>query len=273
MRVRLSKKGIAGVIIFALALILGPLRSVVINLPIIGTPMASVYYWTAKLRFWETQPKSPYAALILIPQINGNPVTDSPVGPHFKSQTSAFVLTAKPTAIYATPSTNAKVLQSVKSGIRVRVVYIDETNQIQTAEGRGQWAFVTSESGDTPLGWIPSPYLGFQDQFTPSESVTHTGAGLCIGEYCGEIQFKPNGRFIETWDSVGKGIHLRGTNTGQIWVYKDIVWIKQDHRDDYDELLIITPDGLRQEEKYKSEPFRNGRSPGKSIRAQGQRLF
>ena len=274
MKIRLSPRGIWILGIITVAAVIGPLRGPLASAPSVGVAFQYVYYWVDHFKFWGTKAPSPSLRGIEIPTINGKPLTGKPVGPHFKSSKTSFVLVASPTPIYTQPSEESRYIGSVDPGYRVRVIYQLDEKSAQNSTGRGLWVFITKEDGRTPLGWVINNTLGFQDKFVPADSWKIPALGLCIGEYCSEFSIKPTGRFIQKWDSIGRGIHLEGVNTGQIWVYQHIVWAKQDDPEDYDELLIQTPnDGLSHELKYSGEPIRISKPNGATIRLSKSKLF
>ena len=265
MKIKLSKRGSLALAIILFIAIIGPLRPLLMNAPIVGGPFQYLYFGIDQLKFWGPDPTAPSQKLIQIPTLNGAPLSGKPIGAHFRAQNSSFILTADTTKVYAKPSESSHLMRTLPPGARVRSVYVSDDVIVQTSEGRGQWAFITEDNGITPIGWVVDITLGYQDRFIPSENWTIPAFGLCIGEYCGEITVKHNGRFTEKWDSVGKGIHLQGVNTGQALTYRKIVWIKQDDPEDYDELLVLENTLLHHEVKYAKEPIRNSKMKGKRL--------
>lgn len=257
MRIRLSKRGVGLVAIVALVAILGPLRGPISSTPGIGVPFMYLYYWTDQFKFWGTKSKSPDFRDLAIPRPNNRPLGSKAVGPHFKSTRSYFVLTSDPTPIFANASDRSRVIRTLRPGVRVRSVFQDDSKTAANSHGRGQWVFLTQEDGVTPVGWAINNTLGYQDKFVPASNWTVPELGLCVGEYCAEFKIKPNGRFTEYWESIGRGIQLHGKNTGQVMVYQSIYWAKQDDPENYDELLIRDDRYiLRHEDKFKREPIR-----------------
>ena len=274
MKIRLSPRGIWILGIITVAAIIGPLRSPLANEPHVGVAFQYIYYWVDHFKFWGTKAPSPNLRGIEIPSINGKPLTGKPVGLHFRSSRTSFVLVASPTAVYTRPSEHSRYIRMLAPGYRIRVVYQLDDKSAQNSTGRGFWVFVTQEDGRTPIGWVIDNTIGFQDKFGPAVTWKIPAWGLCIGEYCSEFSIKSNGRFTQKWDSIGRGIHLEGINTGQIMEYQHIVWAKQDDPEDYDELLIRTQGKeLAHELKYSGEPIRISKPNGATIRLSNSKLF
>jgi|GEM_PF-3081875 len=268
MKIRLSKRGVWLLALVIIACIMGPLRGVISNTPGVGVPFLYIYYWTDSLKFWGTKSLSPSLRGLEIPTVAGRPIGTAPVGSHFRSPNSSFVLTSNPTPIYTRPSQSSRRIRMIQPGYRVRVVYQKDDVSVSDSNGRGLWVFLTMEDGKRPIGWAINTTLGYQDKFAPPAHWNIPYFSLCIGEYCASFKVKPSGRFYETWDSIGKGIEMRGKNTGQIFEYQSLIWAKQDDPEDYDELIIKDKaKGIRHEDKYRDEPIKVTRSYIKSIRS------
>jgi hypothetical protein len=274
MKTRLSRKGILIVIAIGLAAILGPLRGPLSDAPYVAVPFQYFYYYLDHIKFWGPRLPSPNLRGLEIPTVNGKPVTGAPVGRHFRSSKTYFILVASPTNIYTQASDSSRYIETLSPGTRVRAVYQNEDISAQNTQGRGLWVFLTREDGRTPIGWAINNTLGYQDLFTPVTNWTISAFGMCIGEYCGEFTVNPSGRFTQKWDSIGRGIHLGGTNTGQFLKFQQLIWAKQDDPEDYDELLIqAKPNQLTHELKYSGEPIRISPPNGQSIRFSKSSLF
>jgi len=260
--------------VIAIAAVLGPLRMPLSNARWVGVPFQYVYYWVDHLKFWGTKAPSPNLRGIQIPTASGKPLSGKPIGPHFRSSRTSFVLVASSTPVYTQPDDHSRLVTTLEPGYRVRVIYQDDQKSAQNSTGRGLWVFLTQEDGRSPIGWAINNTLGFQDRFVPATQWSISALGMCVGEYCSEFTVKRDGRFRQKWDSVGRGIHLEGVNTGQILTYQHLVWAKQDDPEDYDELLVKSPDGkLNHERKYVGEPLRVSPPNGTSIRFTKNKLF
>ena len=101
---------------------------------------------------------------------------------------------------------------------RVRVCYIDPDTQL---------AFVTDESGLTPLGWTQKEHIAFKPLFKPLDTWYYELLQLCKGDYCAEYSTNKKGYFSLKWSSSGQGLKLRGSTKGRFYYYGSLVWPKK----------------------------------------------
>ncbi len=101
---------------------------------------------------------------------------------------------------------------------RVRVCYIDPNTHL---------AYVTDESGGTPLGWVLKEHIAFKPLFKPLDTWYYELLQLCKGDYCAEYATNKKGYFSLKWSSSGQGLKLRGSTKGRFYYYGSLVWPKK----------------------------------------------
>ncbi len=222
-----------------------------------------------RLRWHESVPIQKAHEAMTPPWPKGATPLKAPIGAHFNTNASPFVLALSDTTAYAEPSNQPPPpkVTHLQAGQRVRIVYRHPSKWGTSHRGAGPWVFIVDEKANYALGWVIESQLASPTQFKPVSGMPWAYLGLCVGDYCGEFTIKSTGRFEEKWDAIGQGIQLNGVNWGQVYQYGPFLWFKQDRSADFDEWLIWDGQQLKMEPKYESEPLRMGPNRGTRLRS------
>jgi hypothetical protein len=159
----------------------------------------------------------------------------------FKGRRGQFVLVTESTPLYRSATASAPLRHALNHSQRVRVVHRHQ-----------HWAFVTSENGETALGWVNNDFLAYPSQFQISRweyGQFHYTKSM----FHGRVYPKPNGRFLVSWTAEGNGLHLNGRYHGSVMEYSHLIWLKKDAPDHYFDFFFINiSDHILSELRYQS---------------------
>ena len=159
------------------------------------------------------------------------PVLEQPTPIHiqgqFQGRKGPFILVAESVSLYPVADSSAKPLGRAAPSQRGRVI-----------ARQGEWAFIMTENGETPLGWVKNSQLAYPSQFQKSRWEYGT-TDYTKDMFSGRIYPKPNGRFMTSWEASGNGLLLNGKYYGDVMEYGDLIWLKKESPDLFFDFLII----------------------------------
>lgn len=162
------------------------------------------------------------------------------------------------TKLYQSPEEVEQSVNVLDFSYRVRIIY-KKPGVLEINKKEGQWVFVTDETGESPLGWVPTHFLLFPEDFKRTTSWTAKDFSLCKGQYCAEYEINSNGSFINRWISSGGGIFLKGVIKGHLFRFGNLFWAKSNDALVQDFVILSKDQKLSLEESYKKYPFRVGK--------------
>lgn len=197
--------------------------------------------------------------LLLIPKMNDQLLSGQSVEHQWEEQDNLFVLTVTGNIeLRSAPTANAAVVKVLGPGVRTRIIYQNPTKVMLDDETAGHWVFLADEAGKEPLGWTVDFNLGYQNRFTPVSYWDIGFLSFCKGDFCGEATVDGNGRFVMQWSSRGEGIYMKGSQTGQLKRFQNIIYLQEDRPDGFLEFFLLSGNNqIHHEKKYEIYPIQS----------------
>jgi len=190
---------------------------------------------------------------VVIPKLSKDIQLDAFYKSHWEGDQGHFILVANQISSKLGPDIKSEDFMKLYKTQRVRILF--EKKQFDTVDSEPRkWVFLADEKGQKYLGWVFLDQLVFPKQFSVFNGSNLTNFAYEKGEYHGEFKFKNKGKFKINWKSQGGGLYLKGSDTGQLYIFDNIIWAKKKNQDFlYEFFLIDETNHIHQEFRFKSD--------------------